>query len=268
MPKLRKALAWISDIAQVLVLARFKPAHRRASEIASSACRSLWFHERSKIRPKRLRDLLPMLGSARVEQVILPGPDTDLGEVGSQGAYHVLGSLVQALRPDTILETGTYLGVSAYAMALNATTDCRIFTVDLPDDARSEDVPELNTIDRGHIVTSRHRVGEAFLRFPVRQRITQIREDSMTFRAEKWMEQADFVFVDGGHSLPCITRDTENAFRVLSQKGTIVWDDYFHLYPDVVKFLDELADRYPLHSIAGTNYVVYSRRWDPEAVRK
>lgn len=267
MPKLRNALAWIGDVAQVLFLARFNPRHRRASEHASTACRSLWFHENSKIRPKPLREILALLGTPPVEQVTLPGPDTDLGDVGSQTGYHGLGAIVRALRPATILETGTYLGVSAYAMALNAPDDCRIFTVDLPDDAQSQDVHELNAIDEGHIASSRHRVGEAFLRFPVRPRITQIREDSLTFRAEKWLDRADLVYVDGGHSTPCVTADTENAFRVLAPDGTIVWDDYFHLYPDVVNYLDRLADQHPLHSIAGTNYVIYSRRWDSAARR-
>jgi hypothetical protein len=264
MPKLSNATAWLGDLFQALVLARFHPRHRRASQLASSACRSLWFHQRSKIRPKPLREIVTQLKGHPVHEVLLPGPQTDLGDVGSQSGYHILGSLVRAIRPTTILETGTYLGVSAYAMALNAADNCQIFTVDLPDDAQAQEVHELNAIDQGHIATSRHRVGEAFLRFPVRPRITQIREDSMTFRAEKWMEQAELVYVDGGHSLPCITRDTENALRVLSPDGTIVWDDYFHLYPDVVRFLDELADRYPLHSIEGSNYVIYSRRWDPD----
>ena len=83
----------------------------------------------------------------------------------------------------------------------------------------------------------------------------------MTFRAEEGLRDVDLVYVDGGHSLPVVTKDTENAFRVLAPDGTIVWDDYFHLYPDVVSFLDTLADQYPLHGIKGTNYVIYSRRW-------
>ena len=88
----------------------------------------------------------------------------------------------------------------------------------------------------------------------------------MTFRAEKRMRDVDLVYVDGGHNRASITKDTENAFRVLGAAGAVIWDDYFHLYPDVVEYLDELADRLPLHSIAGTNYVIYSRRWDPAAV--
>jgi len=252
----------MADIIRVLVLDRFSAERQRNALLATTACRSASFHARAKIRQMDLRDLLPRLSNVAVEHVLLPGPSTDLGDVGSQTGYHVLGSLVRALQPKAILEIGTYLGVSAYAMALNARPDCRIFTVDLPDSAAAEGVPELNEIDRRHIATSRRRVGEAFLHSPLVKQITQIREDSLTFRADQWMSNVDLVYVDGGHSLPVLTKDTENAFRVLSLTGTIVWDDYFHLYADVVSFLNKLADKYTLLGINGTNYVIYSRRWD------
>jgi predicted O-methyltransferase YrrM len=260
MSKATKGLAWMLDMVQILALDRFRPERKRESQMASTFCRTLKFHARARIRAMDLRALLKTISDVRVERVILPGPDVDLGEVGSQGGYHVLGAIVRALQPRTILEIGTYLGVSACAMALNAPADCRIFTVDLPDAAVAEAVPGLNAIDQGHIATSRHRVGEAFLQSPVAKQITQIREDTMAFRAEKWMSNVDLVYVDGGHSLAVLTKDTENAFRVLSPTGTIIWDDYFHLYPDVVSFLNKLADKYELHAIKGTNYVIYSRQ--------
>jgi predicted O-methyltransferase YrrM len=265
MSKLTKGVAWFCDIANVLFVDRFNPARRAISEQASTACRALAFHARARIRQLDLRELVPMLSDQCIEEVLLPGPATDLGNVGSQVGYHVLGSVVRAIQPKLIFETGTYLGVSALALALNAPADCRVVTLDLPDDAPAEAVPGLNAIDQLHVRTSRNRVGEAFLRSPFCDRIVQLREDSMTFRAEKHLQSVDLVYIDGGHSTPVITKDTENAFRVLGPQGTIVWDDYFHLYPDVVTFLDGLADRYPLHGIKGTNFVIYSRRWDRSA---
>ncbi len=264
MSKVTKAISWLSDVLQVLVLYRFSPDRRKISEQASTACRSLKFHATAKIRQQDLRELLPLLQGEKVDQVLMPGPNTDFGDVGSQTGYHALASLVQAIRPKTILEIGTYLGVSAYTFALNAPADCRVFTVDLPDGTSAETIPELNAIDQHHVATSQYRVGEAFLRSPLRERIVQIREDSMTFRAEKVVDQADFVYIDGGHSSPVLTKDTENALRVLSPRGVIVWDDYFHLYSDVVHYLDTMADRYPLRGIRGTNYVIYSRSWSSQ----
>jgi predicted O-methyltransferase YrrM len=182
--------------------------------------------------------------------------------VGSQSGYHTLGALVGGLQPSTILEFGTYLGVSALSMMLNAPAHTRLYTVDLPDSARAESVPELNALDQKHVTKSRHRVGEAFLQSPYVDRITQIAADSMTFRAESVLPVADYVYVDGGHSMPVISKDTENALRVLAPNGTVVWDDYFHLYPDVVAFLDDFSSRHELVAIEGTNYVVFSRRWE------
>ena len=261
MSKVARGFQWFRDITQVVLLDRFNPERRHLAEAASTACRSLNFHSRCKIQGLPLAEILAELGCPEVPTVALAGPCTDFGDVGSQTGYHTLGALMQGLRPRRVLEFGTYLGVSAHAMALNAPPGCHIHTVDLPDQTEAESRQELDSLDQRHVATSRQRVGEAFLRSPTRERITQIRADSLTFHAESVMADVDLVYVDGGHSRPVIQADTENAFRVLAPEGVIVWDDYFHLYPDVVKFLDELAERHELHAIRGTNYVVFSRRW-------
>lgn len=260
MSRAGRAYSWFRDVAQVLVCDRFNPGRRHLAEAASTACRSLHFHSRCRIRSQPLDRILKKLGAAEVPAVTLPGPSTVFGDVGSQSGYHTLGALVRGLAPKTILEFGTYLGVSALAMMLNAPPDCRLVTVDLPESAHADTVPELNALDQKHIATSRRRVGEAFLQSPFAARIKPIAADSMTFRAEEAVRSADFVYVDGGHSRPVITKDTENAFHVLAPGGTIVWDDYFHLYPDVVAFLDELSQQHELVGIEGTNYVLFSRR--------
>jgi predicted O-methyltransferase YrrM len=261
--KIIKGLAWLSDVMQVLVLDRFDPRRRRFSELASTSCRELRFHSRAKIPGLPLAKIIAMFTSQSFEQVSLPGPFTDLSDVGSMNVYHVLGSLVRSLEPKTILEFGTYLGVSTQTMALNAPKDCRIYTVDLPDESLPEAIPNLNSIDRQHIRKSRYRVGEAFLHSSTRSQIIQIRVDSTKFRDRTEIGEMDLVFVDGGHNSHIIKHDTENAFRVLSATGAIIWDDYFHLYPDVVQFLDELRTRFPLYGIAGTNLVIYCRRFLP-----
>lgn len=265
MLKVVKGLAWMRDVTQVLVLDRVSAERKRTSELASTACRSLRFRARAKIRPLPWTELFRELGVAEVKEVLIPGPGTELGEVGSAEYYQTLATLAKTLQPKTIFEFGTYLGVSAYTMALNSPPDCRIYTVDLPDAALPGMVPGLNRQDQNHVTKSRFRVGEAFLRSSRRHQVIQIREDSMTFHAEQCATNVDLVFVDGGHSLPVITKDTENAFRILSPNGAILWDDYFHLYPDVVTYLDDLAEQYPLHGIPGTNFVLYSRRWHAAA---
>lgn len=268
MSKISEALALARDLAEVLVTDRLNPERNLGSKLAGAHCRTVRFHSRCKIRPLPWAELFQKINVSGVDQVAIPGPATKLGDVGAPDYYFALASVVKALQPKTIFEFGTYLGVSALTMAANTDPGCRIFTMDLPDSAITEDAHQLNATDEKHVVKSRSRVGEAFLQSPLKARITQIRDDSMTFRAEKMLAGADLVFVDGGHSTPLVTKDTENAFRILSPNGAILWDDYFHHYPDVVNFLDGLADRYPLHAIPGTNFVLYSRRWHAEAAKK
>ena len=253
--------ATLRDLAQVLFLDRLSPERTRASVMASDLCRRLRFHSRAKIRPLAWPDLFQKLGVPAVDLASIPGPLTNFGDVAILEFYYAIGTLVKALQPETIFEFGTYLGVGALTMAANTSPRCRIYTMDLPDQAAPESVPGLNRGDKNHIAKSRFRVGEAFLGSPLSDRVVQIRDDSMTYRAETLVTNVDVVVVDGGHSLPVVTKDTENALRILSANGSIIWDDYSPYYPDVVTYLDDFANRFQLHAIPSTNYVIYSRRW-------
>ena len=152
---------------------------------------------------------------------------------------------MRARRPRSILEFGTYLGLGTLTMALNAPDDCRIVTVDLPDDAVIDDGHSLNEADLELVRRRRNRTGEAFAGTRVAHLITQVRADSLTWSPSTDLGHFDLVLVDGGHSTPVVRADTDNARRLLAPGGTIVWDDYFHLYPDVVAFLDGSGRRRP-----------------------
>jgi hypothetical protein len=70
----------------------------------------------------------------------------------------------------------------------------------------------------------------------------------------------DVVYVDGAHSYEYVRSDTENALRMLSERGTILWDDY-PAWPGVYRHLTDIAptlDR-PLYHILGTRLVMYTR---------
>src|SRR3954463_6931238 len=104
MASLNQALFWLRDISQVLVFDRFDPRRRGVARAASSACRSLRFHARSKIPQLPLAEIVKKLSQHEIDEVRLPGPATDLGEVGSHSAYHALGAVAKAVQPSTILE--------------------------------------------------------------------------------------------------------------------------------------------------------------------
>ena len=256
-----QGVAWLRDITQILFLDRLNGRRREQSFAATAAVRNQRFHAHSKIRQLPLAKVLEKLGVAEQDSVVTMPPPKRVSGLGSPTYYFALAGIVRATRPRTVLEFGTFRGVSALTMAANLPEGGTVFTVDLPDDATPDAAHELNAIDEGHVRSSRQRVGEAFLGSAFADRIRQIRADSMTFDARQHVQGCDLVLVDGGHSLPLVARDTENAFHVLAPGGIIIWDDYFYLYPDVVKFLDKLADTHLLVGIEGTNTVIHHQKW-------
>jgi hypothetical protein len=93
-------------------------------------------------------------------------------------------------------------------------------------------------------------------------RIIRLNGDSTTFDFRPYSGTADLVYIEGSQRQARITSDTEAAFGLLSELGTIVWDGYSG-DAGVYAYLNDLSsslDR-PLLHILGTRLVVYSR-WD------
>jgi hypothetical protein len=182
--------------------------------------------------------------------------ESDIGAVGLGTIFQALAAICAATKPRQIVEFGTYLGHGTATMALNC--EAQLLTIDLPDTAKSEEIGSLNEADRFLLGRSRNRVGSYYSDKPYARRITELRCDSRLLDLREHIAQAQLCLVDGGHSYECIAADTANAFRVVAPDGIIIWDDYFWLYPDVVKYLNEMARAGRLLAkIKGTNLVVY-----------
>lgn len=260
MGRLAASISYARDVSEVLILQRVRssPTQSRIAGEAATVVRQARFHAHARIPGRGLSEILPGLSPTAVTEVTLPGP-TERDGVGGAAYYHALASVVRAVRPRSVLEFGTFLGLGTLTLALNAPDDCRIVTVDLPDDATMHDEHALNQADLELIERRRHRTGEAFLDSRVADRITQIRADSLTWQPSPDLGPFDLVLIDGGHSTSVVRADTENTFRLLAPGGTVLWDDYFHLYPDVVGYLDGIADEgRSLQTIRGTNLVVHT----------
>lgn len=256
--KVAASINYARDVGEVLILNRVRssPVQSRIAGEAATVVRQARFHAHARIPDQPLHEILAAFPHQPVTEVTLPGP-TERDGVGGATYYHALASVVRAVRPRSILEFGTFLGLGTLTMALNAPADCRIVTVDLPDDATVDGDHALNQADLELIERRRHRTGEAFQKSPVADHITQVRADSLTWQPPTGLGPFDLVLVDGGHSTPVVRADTVNALRLLAPGGTVLWDDYFHLYPDVVEFLDGLADGgRALRAIRGTNLVI------------
>ena len=92
--------------------------------------------------------------------------------------------------------------------------------------------------------------------------VTHLPGDSFTFDLLPYSGTADLVYIEGSRRYSHIASDTEAAFGLLSELGTIVWDGYSG-DAGVYSYLNDLApslDR-PVFHILGTRLALYSR-WD------
>ena len=176
--------------------------------------------------------------------------------VGDANYYYALGAIARALQPRTILEIGTYLGMGALTFALNTTAECRIFTIDLPDNEFDSDA---EASDWQFVENSRGRVGSAWRDYPsqISGKIVQLRGDSRTVSLDE-VGRPDLIFIDGGHSYEIVKSDTERALSVLAQGGAMLWDDYGMFWQDdVVRYLDGLSESLELLRLEGTDLVLH-----------
>ena len=217
--------------------------------------RTLHFRAHAALPEVSLHELLSNL-STNASAICLPPASLDCAGVGDPAYYHALGAICAALQPKTILEIGTYLGVGTLCMALNSAQDCKIWTLDLPDEPGRIDV-HLDDSDRSLVQRSRNRVGTAYREHEVNRRITELRSDSRRVIFKDHIHSTvDLVLIDGGHTLELVKSDTEKAMQLIGPHSVVLWDDYWWMYPDVVRYLDSIQ-LVPLFRIENTNLVVH-----------
>ena len=143
-------------------------------------------------------------------------------------------------------------------MALNATPDAVIHTLDLPPGASETKQPVLTSDIQFIKDVAKNR--RKYEHTNVASKIQQHFGDSTNFDFTQFTREGplDFIFIDGGHSYECVSSDTKNARKVLAGDGVIFWHDFCPLFGGVYQFLCELSKEIPLRHIEGTNLVTYS----------
>jgi hypothetical protein len=205
-------------------------------------------------------DLAAFLGCNEPREIVLPPIDTiSLSGLGFVIPYTLLATIISALNPKKIFETGTFRGVGTLTMALNA-PEADIYTLDLPEQYTETEVETLSKGDKEWVRLSRTSTGFAFHGHAAATRIHQLRGNSLTFEPPTELQNIDLCFIDGGHSYECIKADTETALKILSPNGVIVWDDYTWFIDGVSQYLTELRHSLPLYRIAGSQLVIYARK--------
>jgi hypothetical protein len=92
--------------------------------------------------------------------------------------------------------------------------------------------------------------------------IARLYGDSGTFDFSPYSGSVDLVHIDGASRAGSLSADSDAAFGMLSELGSIVWYGYSY-QPAVYGFLNRLApllDR-PIYHLLGTRLAIYSR-WD------
>ena len=75
------------------------------------------------------------------------------------------------------------------------------------------------------------------------------------------------MLVDADHGYDAVKADSEAAFRLVSDDGLILWHDFYPMKGfesfGVTRYLNDLSENsdWVLRHIAGTYYVVGSRKW-------
>lgn len=168
--------------------------------------------------------------------------------------------IVKYLKPRTILEIGTYNGMTTLQMALNAPPDAVIYTLDLADDQQAD--LKLSQLDEQ---VSKHfksvfgtKTGKYFSeRTDVN--IVQKLGDSAKFDFDSLgHSNIDLIFIDAAHDYHNKKIDSENAFKYVSKGGVILWHNYHDVTcPDVTKYLADISERYKLFHLRNTSIAGY-----------
>jgi predicted O-methyltransferase YrrM len=173
----------------------------------------------------------------------------------SREQLDILLTVAMLRQPETILEVGTFMGQTTYALAV-ALPKAHIFTVDLPLGATVEDAPGQDK----HLVERRD-VGRAFRGSGCAERITQYLEDTLTWNF-KGIGSPDFFFIDGAHTYEACRNDSEKSLARATPGSVFIWHDYDERHPGVVRVLNEWRQRLNrnVRQLAGTPfaYWVYS----------
>lgn len=172
-----------------------------------------------------------------------------------------LATLVCHRQPKTIFEIGTYSGFTTLHFACNSPEDCKIYTLDLPPDFELRDKRNYSYDDLMVVELSKKNIDRrVYKQDPAGRKITELFGDSKIFDFSPYYGKMDLVFIDGNHSYQYVQSDTENAFKMLSPEGVIVWHDFdYIIHRDVFKYLNSLAGRRQIYSIRHTRFAIYGK---------
>lgn len=168
----------------------------------------------------------------------------------------VLVKIIQHFKPKKIFEIGTYIGNTTLQMAANS--NALIYTLDLPPKNRNQS--DLFKIFDPTLDVYPDTPGVKLKDSRYSYRVKQLYGDSYKFNFRSFYGKMDLVFVDGSHHFRYVYKDSQNAIKLLSSKGIVIWHDYAPYAKEVIKALNALRKQLPLFHITNTSLVYFNKQ--------
>jgi predicted O-methyltransferase YrrM len=149
----------------------------------------------------------------------------------------LMAMVCRAVRPAIIFEIGTFRGRTALNFALNSPENCRVFTLDLPEESNVKEMAVASANRADATLIGARKVGLDYEGRDVSSKIVQLYGDSRSFDFSPYVGQADLVFVDGGHTYDVVVNDTRRAIEMCRPGGVVMWHDFANYgdYHDVTR---------------------------------
>lgn len=162
----------------------------------------------------------------------------------------VLSSLIQNLKPLTLLEIGTFNGLTTLHMAINTPQNALIHTLDLLEIENQTflDIEDLKYIE--HKEKNKKKYRDHIEQVKIQEHYG----NSLYYPFEAF-QNPNFIFIDGSHSYLMVKNDTEKSLNILKKGGVILWHDYTPECTGVFTYLNELRAHYPIFHIRETSLV-------------
>jgi hypothetical protein len=177
----------------------------------------------------------------------------------------VLAMATAALQPRTVFEVGTFMGHATSVLILNAPTDARVYSLDLPLDSDTTEAREKYLATDVELVQQR-KVGSFVRELGLENRYEQIYRDSLTFDPSPYAGTIEMGFIDGAHTREYVENDTRKMAVMMSDRGLVFWHDYGGRgdFRALTAYLDSLASTIRIYRVPNTTLA-----WSPACdVRK
>ena len=161
-----------------------------------------------------------------------------------------------------IFEFGTCSGKTTYLMGLNSSDDTRIVSITLNPD----DLDNVKKKEKDNKVSFRNIINESvYKKFlfngkEEEKKIKIIFQNSLNLEHNKYKNEMDLIFIDGGHTYSVVKNDSNKSFEMLNSNGIILWHDYVpgkRSAKDVVKYINEISKQKKIYKIKNTSLCAY-----------